>query len=176
MKNNIALIGFMGTGKSTIGRILADSLGKNFVELDALIEKSASKTIPEIFTADGEEGFRRLETAALKEVLKGGNMVISCGGGVVLKDTNTSLLKQRAVVALLTASPNALLKRTFNANTSRPLLNVKDKPEKIRELLDLRRPLYIKTANITLDNTNLNPQASTEALMDLLKQYERDNK
>jgi len=56
------------------------------------------------------------------------------------------------------------------------LLNVKDKPEKIRELLDLRRPLYIKTANITLDNTNLNPQASTEALMDLLKQYERDNK
>ncbi|MBG7617411.1 MAG: shikimate kinase, partial [Chloroflexi bacterium] len=87
MKDNIALIGFMGTGKSTIGRILADSLGKNFVELDALIEKSASKTIPQIFTADGEEGFRRLETAALKEVLKGGNMVISCGGGVVLKDT-----------------------------------------------------------------------------------------
>ena len=176
MKDNIALIGFMATGKSTIGRIIADSLGREFVELDVLIEKYASKTIPEIFASDGEESFRSLETSALKEALKGDNLVISCGGGVVLREMNTSLLKQRAVVVLLTTSPDILLKRALVSNTNRPLLNVKDKLEKMRKLLDFRRPLYNKAANITLDNTSLDVLDTADAILDLLKQYERDNK
>ena len=169
MKDSIALIGFMASGKSTIGRILASRLGKEFVELDALIEKRASKQIPLIFAEDGEEGFRQLEITVLQEVLKGDNLVISCGGGIVLKSINIERLKQKAMIFLLTASPQVLLQRVLQDCSIRPLLNGEDKLGKIEKLLALRQPLYESAADIVLDNTELDTESSVEAIINRLK-------
>ena len=84
MKSNIALIGFMGTGKTAVGRVLADRLSMQFIELDAIIEQRAGKTIPEIFVQDGEIAFRELEIEATRDVAEKENTVVACGGGVVL--------------------------------------------------------------------------------------------
>ncbi|NQT04591.1 MAG: shikimate kinase, partial [Dehalococcoidia bacterium] len=92
MKSNIALVGFMGTGKTDVGRLLAGKLGKDFIELDELIEQKAGKTIPEIFQQDGEIAFRELEIEATGEAAEKKNAVIACGGGVVLNQINVDRL------------------------------------------------------------------------------------
>jgi shikimate kinase len=169
MNTNIALIGFMGTGKSTIGKILAAKLNKRFVEIDELIEQKAGKTINTIFQQDGEIVFREMEIAAIKQVSLQDDQIIACGGGVVLNTINIDRLKQNSFLIYLTASPDEILKRT-SKNSSRPLLNTIDKTFRIKELLKFRNPLYEKAADITINTTKLNIEAVVQIIIQKLKE------
>ena len=134
MKTSIALIGFMGTGKTAVGKILAEKSGKEFVELDALIEKKAGKSIPSIFRDEGEIAFRELEIAVTREVSSRKNAVIACGGGIVLNKINIDRLKQECVIVCLAASPEVILKRTSTDKEGRPLLAVADRARQVKEM------------------------------------------
>ena len=154
MKSNIALIGFMATGKSAAGCLLAARLGKQAVELDAYIEKKAGKAIPRIFGQDGEAAFRKLEIEAVAEVAAGDNQVIACGGGVVLNQVNIDNLKESSAVIYLEASPEVILQRTAGSK-ARPLLKNTDREGTVSRLLEMRLPLYDKAADITIDTSDM---------------------
>jgi len=138
----IYLAGFMGCGKSTVGRALADELGWNFFDLDHDIESSAGSNIGEIFDAQGEEMFRALESAALakrvRAVESGHPQVIALGGGALMNDKNFELVINHGVVVWLDA-PFDLIERRVAAESHRPLAR---DPQKLRELFDLRSPRY----------------------------------
>jgi len=172
MKSNVALIGFMGTGKNAVGKALAERLNKGFVELDALIEQKAGKSIPEIFQQDGEITFRELEIEVAKEISGKENLVIACGGGIVLNKINIDRLKKESVIVYLTASPGIILKRTLSDGETRPLLNVSDKALEIRELLSFRRPFYERAADIKINTSKLDVDAVVEQIMVKLKENE----
>jgi len=140
MKTSLALIGFMGTGKTAVGKLLAQKLGKTFFETDVLIERKAGKSIPEIFRQEGEIGFRELEIEVIKEIAGRKNAVIACGGGAVLNTINIDRLKRECVIVCLAASPEVILKRTSADKDGRPLLAVADRLRQIKELLKFRRP------------------------------------
>ncbi len=170
MKSNIALIGFMGTGKTAAGRLLAERLHKKFAETDALIEQKSGKSIPEIFQQDGEVAFRELEIEVIKEVAEGKNQVIACGGGIVLNKINIDRLKQDSIIAYLTASPRVILERTSGDGETRPLLNVSDKTAEIRELLRFRKPFYERAADIRIDTSKLDINAVVEQILNKAKE------
>jgi shikimate kinase len=172
MKTSIALIGFMGTGKTVVGKALAERLGKEFIELDSLIEQKAGKTIPEIFQQDGEIVFRELEIAATKEVAKKKNAVIACGGGVILNKINTDRLRQECIIVYLTASPRVILKRTSGDKNERPLLNRPNKARHIGELLRFRQPFYERAADIKIDTSRLDINAVVGQIIEQLKEDE----
>ncbi|HEX79147.1 MAG TPA: shikimate kinase [Dehalococcoidia bacterium] len=155
MKTNIALIGFMGAGKTAVGELLAERLGKKPVETDRLIEKRAGKSIPDIFSQDGEAAFRQLEVDVIGEVAGDKNQVIACGGGVVLNHINTDRLKEGAVVVYLTAPPEVILRRVLADTSVRPLLKSKNKEQTVRKLMRCRRPLYERAADIEIDTSEL---------------------
>lgn len=156
MKTNIALIGFMGTGKTAVGQLLAEKLGRRFFELDRIIERQAGKTIPAIFKDSGEIVFREYEIAAAKSLSGESRCVIACGGGVVLNKINTDRLKADGVIVCLTASPAAIVKRTSKEKGARPLLAVENPARTIGELMNYRKPLYDRAADITINTTGLN--------------------
>ena len=170
MKTNIALIGFMGTGKTVIGKALAKKLGKEFVELDSLIEQMAGKTIPEIFREDGEIAFRELEIEATKKVSQRINTIIACGGGLVLNKINIDRLRERGRIVYLTASLRVILKRTSNDAEERPLLKVADPALTIRELLNFRKPFYERAADITVNTSRLNVDSAVAQIIERLKE------
>lgn len=176
MKSSVALIGFMGTGKTAVGKALAKKLGKEFVELDTLIEQKAGKPITEIFQQEGEIRFRELEIEATRQVAGRKNLVIACGGGLVLNWINIARLRLEAIIVYLTASPNAILKRTLSDGATRPLLNVPDKIDRIKELLWFRKPFYERAADITIDTSNLDIDSVVQKIIDELKKYESLNK
>lgn len=155
MKSSLALIGFMGTGKTVVGKALAKKLGKQFIELDALIERKTGKTIPEIFQQDGEIAFRELEIEVTKEVAGKKNTVIACGGGVVLNKINIDRLRKECLVVYLKASPGVILKRTVKDENERPLLATVNKALAVKELLKYRQPFYERAADITIDTSKL---------------------
>jgi len=155
MKTNIALIGFMGTGKTAVGQALARKLNKQFLEMDSLIEHKAAKAISDIFQQDGEIAFRELEVETCKEVSCNDNAVIACGGGVVLNKINTDRLKKSGVIVYLTASLSKILQRTTNDGPTRPLLEVDDPAATIREMLQFRQSYYRRAADIEIDTSNL---------------------
>ena len=175
MKTNIALIGFMGTGKTVVGKALAEKLNKEFVETDALIEQKAGKSIPEIFQQDGEMAFRELEIEVIKKVAQGQNLVIACGGGIVLNKINIDRLRQEAIIVYLTASPKVILRRTSGDGEERPLLNVADKAAEIRELLRFRKPFYERAADIKINTSRLNIASVAEQIISKLKENENFN-
>ena len=172
MKTNIALIGFMGTGKTAVGKVLAQKLHREFIELDARIEKKAGKPIPEIFRQDGETRFRELEIEAVRDVAIKKNAVIACGGGIVLNTINIDRLKKECVIIYLTAAPSVILKRTASDKGGRPLLNVADRAQEIKKLLDFRRPFYTRTADITVNTSRLNINRVVDKILETLKNYE----
>ncbi len=172
MKTNIALIGFMGTGKTVVGKALAQKLCKEFIELDAVIEKKAGKTIPEIFRQDGEIHFRELEIKAVGDVANKKNVVIACGGGIVLNTINIDRLKKGCVIIYLTAAPSVILKRTASDKAGRPLLNVADRAREIKKLLDYRRPFYTRAADIVINTSRLNVERVADKILEILKDYE----
>ena len=171
MKSNIALIGFMGTGKTAAGKALAERLGKEFIELDALIDLKAGKTIPEIFKQDGEIAFRELEIEVTKEVSEKKNAVIACGGGVVLNKINIDRLKEECLIVYLTASPRVILKRT-SGDENRPLLKVVDRTSEIQRLLKFRKPFYERAADITINTSKLDITSVVEQIINKLKEGE----
>jgi len=172
MKTNITLIGFMGVGKTAVGRVLAEKLQKNFVELDSLIEQRAGKSIPDIFQQDGETAFRELEIAVTKEVAKDKNLVIACGGGVVLNKINIDRLRQQSRIVYLTASPGVILKRVANEEGQRPLLEVDNPTLTIREMLSFRKPFYERAADITIDTSKLDIDSVAEQIINKVKDDE----
>ena len=172
LKTNVALIGFMGTGKSSVGRVLAKKLERKFIELDALVEQKAGRSIPEIFQQSGETGFRELEIQIVKDIEAERNTVIACGGGVVLNGINVDRLREGAVIVYLMASPVVILKRTSRDRTLRPMLNIEDPISRIRDLLKFRRPFYERAADITIDTSRLYIDAVVDEIIVLLKKNE----
>lgn len=176
MKTNIALIGFMGVGKTAIAKILAFKLGKKLVELDEMIELCAGKSIPDIFRQDGEIAFRKLEIEITRRVAVGNNQVIACGGGIVLNNINIDRLKERAVVVYLIASPEVILQRVNADSTIRPLLARGNRAFKIKEMLEARQPSYDIAADIKIDTSPLDTAAAAaDIIIDRLKKYESFN-
>ena len=175
MKSSIALIGFMGTGKTAAGKALAKRLGKEFIELDALLELKAGKTIPKIFQQDGEIAFRELEIQTAKEVSQRKNAVIACGGGVVLNKINIDRLKKESLIVYLTASPGVILKRTSGDKNDRPLLKVVDRTSEIQRLLKFRKPFYERAADITINTSKLDINSVVEQIISKVKADESFN-
>ena len=176
MKNNIALIGYMGTGKTAVGQLLAEKLGRQFLEMDWLIEQKAGKSIPEIFRQDGETAFRELEIETAKEVANQKNTVIACGGGLVLNQINIDRLRESSTIVYLTASPEVILKRVLNEGETRPLLNTPDKMGDIEELLRFRKPFYEQAADIQIDTSKLDTDSVAEQIISKLKENEGHNR
>lgn len=172
MKTGIALVGFMGTGKTAAGRLLAARLNKDFIELDEEIEKAAGKTIAAIFRDSGEARFREFETEAVKKIAVKKNTVIACGGGVVLKDDNVNYLKQECIIVNLAAEPADILKRVSRGKNRRPLLDVPDKESRIRELLEYRRPFYERAADFTVDTSGFDTEGVVEKIIGVLGNHE----
>ena len=175
MKSNIALVGFMGTGKTDVGRLLAEKLGKDFVEVDELIERRAGKTIPEIFQQDGEIAFRELEIEATREAAEKKNAVIACGGGVVLNQINIGRLREHSVIVYLTASPEAILQRTSSDTDERPLLVAEDRASRVEKLLNFRRPFYERAADITVSTSELDVAGVAGQIISELSEYESND-
>ena len=175
MKSSIALVGFMGVGKTAVGKVLAKKLNRKFVDLDHLIKHKVGKPIPEIFYQDGEDAFRELEIEVTKKVSRDKNLVIACGGGIVLNKINIDRLKNNSVIVYLTASPRVILKRTTGEGEERSLLNVSDKISVIRELLRFRKPFYERAADIKINTSRLDIDPVAEQIMIKLQEYENFN-
>ncbi|MBC2596044.1 shikimate kinase [Ruficoccus amylovorans] len=139
---NLYLVGFMGTGKTTVGRTLARRLRMEFIDSDHVIEEQAGQPIPEIFAEKGEAHFRGLERAFIESGHPASGCIVACGGGLVTQPGMAEALRARGVVVCLFASPKTILKRT-SSNSNRPLLNVPDPEGRIRELLAQREPAYL---------------------------------
>ena len=164
MADNIYLVGFMGTGKSSVGRELAKRQNKEFIDLDHLIELEEGRKISDIFAKEGESHFRGIETRILRKVSKKNAAVIACGGGIVIIEDNVRIMKESGRIFCLTAEPETILQRTKN-NSERPLLNVADPKAQIELLLKKRAPYY-KLADEIIDTTN---DSIPEVVQKLLK-------
>lgn len=170
-RKNIALIGFMGTGKTTVGKLLSKKLNMKFVESDNIIVEQANKSINEIFEKFGEEKFREIEKNIIKKLSKEKNTIISCGGGVVIKKENISNLQKSSIIILLNSEIKEIIKR-LETDKSRPLLKSENKLEKkkrITLLLDKRKDLYLDSADIIIDTTGKKPEQITEEIISVMK-------
>lgn len=159
---NLVLIGFMGSGKTTVARLVAEATGLVFTDTDALIEQRTGRRISELFAAEGEEGFRRHEVAAVAEVAAREGQVIATGGGVVLDPGNLERLRRTGLVIALTAETDALWERV-RRGAGRPLLAGERPRQRFEELLRLRTPLYA-AADVIVDTTGLPPQAVAQTV------------
>ena len=164
---NIVLIGFMGTGKSTIARELAKTRQMNIVEMDEEIVRRRGKSIADIFKEEGEEYFRDLETALLKELQTKEHQVISCGGGAVLREENVRVMKKNGCVVLLTALPQTIYERVKN-NTDRPILQGNMNVEYIASLMEKRREKYEKASDIVIATDGKNVSQICEEMLQKL--------
>lgn len=152
MKKNIVLIGFMGTGKTTVSRKLSEMLDIKEIDVDAYIVEREQKSINDIFKEQGEEGFRDIETASLDEI-KNEKGIISCGGGAVLRDKNVEILKTNGKIVLLTATPQTIYERVKD-DDSRPLLKGNMNVDHIKMLMDRRKDRYIEVADVVIETDN----------------------
>lgn len=166
----IILIGFMGAGKSTMGRLISNKLGCSFIDTDIYIEKKEGRTIHDIFTDDGEDFFRSVETEALRELLKSEEMqVLALGGGTPLLEENRELLKQaNAYVIFLNVNANDAYERLKDDRT-RPLLQGTNVREKIESLLQLRNPVYEAVADYVISEDNKTLDDIFYELSDVIK-------
>ncbi len=164
---NIILTGFMGTGKTRVGRALAARLKYPFVDIDFLIEKTTRQKISRIFEEKGEKYFRRLETATIKEALQGKKKVVATGGGSLLLEENRLLLQKGGVVICLSASPAEIFDRVSHRK-NRPLLKNKDILAEIKKLL-LARQKYYNTVPYQISTTGKTPQEVVLEIEQLLK-------
>ncbi len=138
---NIVLVGFMGTGKTSTGKLVAKKLNREFVDADHEIEKRERRDIPSIFAGPGEPYFRNVESEVIRDLAARGNLVIAPGGGAVTVPENVANLSRTGVVICLRAKPETILQRV-GRDMNRPLLRAPDRLERIRELLAKRKPLY----------------------------------
>ncbi len=163
---NIYLVGFMGTGKTSVGRQLALQKGWNFIDLDELVELQQQRRIVDIFAKDGEAYFRKLEKKALKQVATQKKFVVACGGGIVLDPDNIKLMKKTGLLICLCASCEVILKRV-SAGNHRPILNVARPRERIEHLLKLRAPYYLQ-ADKSIDTSKLSVKQVVSRILKLL--------
>jgi shikimate kinase/nucleoside-diphosphate-sugar epimerase len=163
---NIILIGLMGSGKTTVGRIVAQMIGFQFLDTDALIIEKAGKTIPAIFAAEGEAGFRQRESAALRSLLGRRGHVIATGGGIITQPRNLPLLHHLGYIVWLDADP-ALLARRTSHNNDRPLLAGEEDPQaKLTRLLAERKPLYKALSDLRIVTAELTPHETAYGIME----------
>ena len=168
VSGNIFLVGPMGAGKSTVGRQLAKSLGRDFYDSDKEIEKRTGVSISWIFEMEGEAGFRAREQKVIDDLTRLKDIVLATGGGAILSDENRRALRSRGNVVYLSASAEQLFRRTSKDKT-RPLLQTEDPKEKITLLLEERDPLYKNVADIELRTGD---QSIQYAVSEVIKQLE----
>jgi shikimate kinase len=149
---NLYLVGFMGTGKSTVGRAVAHKLGFHMVDSDHEIERQQKKTIPEIFAQEGEAAFRAMERAFIESGHTGERTVVSCGGGLVVQPGMLGMLQSRGVVVCLHASVETILART-SRQQNRPLLVAENPEERIRTLFAQRESIYRQSGTVILTDS-----------------------
>lgn len=151
MKNNIILIGFMGCGKSTVGKKLANAFSYEFMDTDAVIEETYGKTISKMFEEDGEEYFRNAETELLRRLSKEAEgIVLATGGGMPMREENVEYLHKIGTVVFLEAKIKTILERLKN-DTGRPLADGEDREKRLRPLYEKRLPVYRAAADLCLD-------------------------
>lgn len=170
-RDNLYLVGLMGAGKTTVGRLLARHYGCTFHDSDHEIEARTGVKIPVIFEIEGEAGFRRREEAAIAELTALSGIVLATGGGVVLSVTNRERLKQSGVVIYLRGTPEHLYERTRH-DRNRPLLQTNNPLDTLRELYRQRDPLYREIADIVVDTGRQSVSGMTRVLcgkLDLLR-------
>lgn len=166
---NIIITGFMGTGKTSTGKILASRMGWDFVDTDERIVEKAGLSIPEIFEKYGEPHFRKLEKEVIKEATSGSHLVIATGGGAIIDRENYEMMKSSGIIICLTADEKEIEKRV---DDTRPLLKG-NRLEAIRHLMR-ERDAYYKMADITVDTTGKSPSAVAEEIMNLLSLDENE--
>lgn len=166
MHRNIILIGFMGTGKTTVGRQLAGDMGTSFQDMDHLIEEYTGMAISDIFDQKGEKYFRELETRILKDVIRGTDKIIAAGGGAVLNPENATIMKKNAVVVALTAKADTLWER-LKDSTDRPLLRGENPKERLQQLYEQRKGLY-QDADFIVHVDGKTPAAVAKEIIQLL--------
>ena len=168
---NIVLVGFMGTGKTTIATSLANRLKMHYVATDDLIEKKEKRTINEIFQKSGESYFRDVESSVIRDVSCMEGLVIDTGGGAVLRDENMLYLKSGGIVICLSADEETVMARTKKYK-HRPLLNVEDPKRRIRDLLAKRAPFYAK-ADHAIDTGKFNAKQVVEKIVEIVEAVKR---
>jgi shikimate kinase len=169
MKSNIALIGFMGAGKSAVGRALAVATRMDFIDLDTMIEEKAERSISQIFAGEGEPTFRRIEAAIVSDAAGRVNTVIACGGGVILEQANIEALRHNAVIIYLQAEPSIMLRRVLSSREKRPLLQIIDPAAVMDDLLKYRVPLYEAAADVTVNTSGLDIEGVVKNILAEMK-------
>jgi shikimate kinase len=175
MKSNIALIGFMGAGKSAVGRALAAAAKMDFIDLDSAIEEKAGRSVSEIFAREGEPIFRRIEASITADAAGRQNTVIACGGGVVLDQANIEALKSNAVIIYLSAEPSIMLRRVLNSREKRPLLQIIDPAAAMDDLLKYREPLYEASADRIVNTSDLGIEGVVQNILAEMRKDESFN-
>jgi shikimate kinase len=172
--DNVFLVGPMGSGKSTIGRQLAELLHKQFRDCDHEIEAHTGAAVPLIFEIEGEQGFRRRESAMLDELTNQHDVVLATGGGAVLSEQNRELLRSRGRVVYLHAPIEILLHRT-QRDRNRPLLQNTDRRAKFEEIMALREPLYRATADVVVNTSDRSPVAVARDVIHKLQELDSND-
>jgi shikimate kinase len=170
----VFLIGPMGAGKSTIGRQLADILHKEFIDSDHEIERRTGASVSLIFEIEGEEGFRRREAAVIEDLTGRDNVVLATGGGVVLADANRTLLAERGIVVYLQAPIETLVARTHR-DRARPLLQDGERRAKFEEIMRVREPLYLATADVVAVTDHRAPPLVAQDIATKIRTWRRDD-
>lgn len=165
---NIVLVGFMGTGKTSVGKKLAARLQMSMIDTDDIIVEDSGMDIPDIFARYGEAHFRDLESTAVRKAANLENHVISTGGGVVLRESNLEMLKHNGVVFCLTAS-SAEIWRRVGRETHRPLLQAPNPLRNIEQMLIERRPFYARV-DYEISTTELSIKAVTDKIIEIFQQ------
>lgn len=169
--DNIVLCGFMGCGKSTVGKNIARKTGKQFLDMDSYIEKKAGMTVSEIFDKYGESGFRDMEHEACKELSEMKDLIIASGGGAFTFERNVEVFKGKDTIVLLDVPLNIIKYRLRNDKT-RPLLQRPDKDKAMQELYDKRLPLYQSAADIIVSGKNT-PIKTAFTVIDAVNEYKK---
>ena len=172
-KTNIVLTGFMYSGKSTVGELVAASTGKGFVDTDAMIESETGMAISEIFGGQGEDAFRKMERGAVERVSAGGEQVIALGGGAVMDEANIAMVRESGVVYYLKVDAGEVARRAAGSS-GRPLLDGRS-PEEVKRLLESRRDSYIRAADAIVETAGRSPaQIADEIARDFKMKKSRD--
>lgn len=156
-KQNIALVGFSGSGKSTVSEEIRKLTGAQAIHMDEEIEGNAGRSITEIFEKEGETAFRKMESEMIEEITRHSGKIISCGGGTIIAPQNIEALKRNCKVIWLSVKLETIIKRIGN-NKSRPLFDVDGKEEKIRGMMQVRHPMYAKSCDLVISTDDKSPE------------------